>query len=339
MDIWQRFDEIPQTLQASVVTIGVFDGIHRGHRTLISEATERAQALGIPSILLTFNPHPMAVLRPDKMPPMLGSVAARAELAEDFGIDHMLAMSFSADLARLDPEDFFRDILVDRLHAKVVVVGENFTFGHKAAGTTETLIHLGERYGVEVIVRELLAEDGTVLSSTVIREALQSGDVQRANWCLGRWFSVSGQVVRGAGRGGRELGYPTANLYFPDNVALPADGVYAGLLTVTSQAPIEGDMEYGVAYPAAISVGHNPTFGDERRSVESFVIDREADLYGHTVEVAFVGHIRGMEKFDGVEELLEAMGRDVARAREIIAEATEMGKEHCRNVLNDREEH
>ncbi|AZA11629.1 bifunctional riboflavin kinase/FAD synthetase [Corynebacterium gerontici] len=337
MDIWQRFDEIPDHTEASVVTIGVFDGVHRGHQTLISEATQRARDLGLPSILLTFNPHPLAVLRPDRIPPMLGSVGDRAELARASGIDHMLAMSFSADLARLEPEAFFRDVLMEKLRAKVIVVGENFTFGFKAAGDTDTLKALGKQYGVEVIVRELLAEDGTVLSSTVIREALQRGDVQRANWCLGRVFTVNGQVVRGAGRGGKELGYPTANLYFPDQVALPADGVYAGLLTITSSAPIEGDMERGVAYPAAISVGHNPTFGDERRSVESYVIDREADLYGHSVEVAFIGHIRGMEKFDGVEQLLEAMGRDVAKAKDIIAEATEITKQYCYTVLHEND--
>lgn len=337
MDIWQRFDEIPDSIEASVVTIGVFDGVHRGHQTLISEATQRAQRLGLPSILLTFNPHPLAVLRPDRIPPMLGSVSDRAELAQASGIDHMLAMSFSADLARLEPEAFFRDVLVEKLRAKVVVVGENFTFGFKAAGNTESLQALGRKYNVEVVVRELLAEDGTVLSSTVIREALQRGDIQRANWCLGRLFSVNGQVVRGAGRGGKELGYPTANLYFPDHVALPADGVYAGLLSVTSSAPIDGDMERGVAYPAAISVGHNPTFGDERRSVESYVIDREADLYGHSVEVAFIGHIRGMEKFEGIDQLLEAIGRDVEKAKQLIAEANELTKQYCYPLKHEEE--
>lgn len=302
----------------TVVTIGVFDGVHRGHRTLIDAATARARELKLPSLLLTFNPHPLAVLRPEHMPPMLGTVGQRADLAVGLGIDHMLALNFTADLAGLSPEAFFTDVLMGRLDARVVVVGENFTFGHKAAGNTETLVALGKQYGVEIIVKELLAEDGTVLSSSLIREALQASDVARANWALGRNFSVGGQVVRGAGRGGKELGYPTANLYFPDTQALPADGVYAGWFRVLSEAPIDGTMEHGTRYPAAISVGHNPTFGDERRSVEPYIIGENADLYGHTVEVEFVEHIRGMEKFDSLESLLEAIAGDVDRTCEIL---------------------
>lgn len=321
VDIWHGLEEVPASLDASVVTIGVFDGIHRGHRTLIAKATTRATELGVPSILLTFNPHPLAILRPDRMPPMLGSVRERADLADELGVEHMLALSFNADMARLEPEEFFTQVLMDTLHARVVVVGENFTFGYKAAGTTDTLKQLGEKYGVEIEVLPLLAEDGTVLCSTLIRNCLAASDVKRANWALGRAYSVKGQVVRGAGRGGKDLGFPTANLYFPDSVALPADGVYAGWLRVVSPAPIDGDMEHDVRYMAAISVGHNPTFGDERRSVESFVLDRSADLYGHTVVVEFVDFVRGMEKFSSVEELLEAINNDVAQVRKALADA------------------
>ncbi|MCQ9351595.1 bifunctional riboflavin kinase/FAD synthetase [Corynebacterium sp. 153RC1] len=318
VDIWHGIDEITEDLSASVVTIGVFDGVHRGHRTLIHAATTRAKELGVPSVLLTFNPHPLAVLRPQHMPPMLGTVGQRADFAVGLGIDHMLALNFTADLARLSPEEFFTTVLMDTLHAQTVVVGENFTFGHKAAGTTETLRELGQRYGVEVQVLELLAEDGTVLSSSMIRAALLEGNVERANWALGRNFSICGQVVRGAGRGGRELGYPTANLYFPDTQALPEDGVYAGWFRVISQAPIDGDMLHGQNYPAAISVGHNPTFGDERRSVESYVIGQHADLYGHTVEVEFVHRVRGMEKFDSLDELLQAISKDIDVTCEVL---------------------
>ncbi|AHI23028.1 bifunctional riboflavin kinase/FAD synthetase [Corynebacterium vitaeruminis] len=320
MDIWHGLQDVPASLDASVVTIGVFDGIHRGHKTLISLATTKAREQQIPSILLTFNPHPLAVLRPDRMPPMLGSVRERADLAAELGVDHMLALSFNADMARLEPEEFFTQVLMDTLRARTVVVGENFTFGYKAAGTTDTLKELGEKYGVEINVLPLLAEDGTVLCSTLIRNCLAEGNITRANWALGRLYSVKGQVVRGAGRGGKELGFPTANLYFPDSVALPADGVYAGWLRVVSQAPIEGTMKHEVRYMAAISVGHNPTFGDERRSVESFVLDHEADLYGHTVVVEFVDFVRGMEKFTSVEELLTAIHKDVDDVRAILGD-------------------
>ncbi|APG81836.1 bifunctional riboflavin kinase/FAD synthetase [Corynebacterium pseudotuberculosis] len=318
VDIWHHIEDIPADLDASVITIGVFDGVHRGHRTLISAATQRARVLGVPSILVTFNPHPLAVLRPEKMPPLLGTVAQRANLVKNLGVDHMLAMNFTANLSQLSPEDFFVSIIKDKLKAKVVVVGENFTFGYKAAGNTETLKKLGEDYDIEIRVLELLAEDQTIVSSSVIRKALAEGDVRRAKWGLGWEFSVSGDVVRGAGRGGKELGYPTANLYFPDSIALPEDGVYAGWLQITSAAPIDGDMVAGVRYPAAISVGHNPTFGDQRRSVESFVLDRQADLYGHSVTVEFVDRIRGMVKFSGMEELLEAIAKDVEATREIL---------------------
>lgn len=311
MDIWRGFNDVPKNLGKTVVTIGVFDGMHRGHKTLLAAATDRAQELKLTTVLLTFDPHPLAVLRPDKMPPLLGTVTHRAELAAAEGIDHMFAMTFNADMAQLSPEEFFTKILLDTLNAHVIVVGENFTFGHNAAGTTETLAELGEKYGVEVNIQRLLIDDGSTVCSTLIRQLLADGKITEANCALGRTFKVRGEVVRGAGRGGKELGFPTANLYFPESVALPKDGVYAGWLRIVSDAPIEGNMSQGVNYAAAISVGHNPTFGDSRRSVESYVIGRDADLYGHTVEIGFVDYIRGMEKFSDVEELLDAIRNDI----------------------------
>ncbi|MDO5098023.1 MAG: bifunctional riboflavin kinase/FAD synthetase [Corynebacterium sp.] len=311
MDIWRGFNDVPENLGKTVVTIGVFDGMHRGHKTLLAAATSRAQELKLATILLTFDPHPLAVLRPDKMPPLLGTVTHRAELAAAEGIDHMLAMTFNAAMAQLSPEEFFTTILLDTLNAQVVVVGENFTFGHNAAGTTETLAELGKKHGVEIHVQRLLIDDGATVCSTLIRQLLAEGKVAEANWALGRTFKVRGEVVRGAGRGGKELGFPTANLYFPESVALPKDGVYAGWFRIVSDAPVDGDMQQGIDYAAAISVGHNPTFGDARRSVESYVIGRNADLYGHTVEVEFVDYIRGMEKFSNVDELLDAIRNDI----------------------------
>lgn len=313
---------MPADLGRSVVTIGVFDGVHRGHRALITEARAAANKHSAPCVVMTFDPHPLAVLRPDRMPPMLGSLASRADLAEDLGVDHMLAVRFTHELAAQTPEEFFTQVLMGRLKAATVIVGDNFTFGHRASGTTETLLELGARYGVEVRVLPLVAEDGTTISSTVIRGLLTAGNVRRANWGLGRNFSVAGEVCRGAGRGGRELGYPTANLYFPDTVALPADGVYCGWFTILDDAPVAGDMRPHQRYMTAVSVGTNPTFGDERRSMEAFVLDQEADLYGRFCAVEFVERLRGMVKFDSVDELLDAMGRDVARAREILAAET-----------------
>ncbi|MEJ5996954.1 bifunctional riboflavin kinase/FAD synthetase [Corynebacterium sp. H130] len=316
MDIWHGLAEVEPA--ASVVTIGVFDGVHRGHQTLIGGAISEARSRGIRSVLLTFDPHPAAVIRPDKMPALLGNMDDRAARAEQLGIDAMLALPFTRDLAQLSPEEFFTTVLVDVLDARVVIVGENFTFGRMAAGNVETLRELGAERGIDVIVMPLLEEDGVRFSSTTVRRFLADGNVATAARILGRPFSVSATVVRGAGRGGKELGFPTANMYFPDERALPADGVYAGWFIVRSTAPITGDMAVGERYPAAISVGTNPTFGDARRSVETFVLDRHADLYGHDCEVEFVDHVRGMEKFSSVEELLDAMHRDVSRIRMIL---------------------
>lgn len=316
MDIWHGLGDV--TPAASVVTIGVFDGVHRGHQTLIGRAVAEAKERNVRSVLLTFDPHPVAVIRPDKMPPLLGTMIDRSARATQLGIDAMLALPFTRDLAQLSPEEFFSAVLVDALHAQVIVVGENFTFGRMAAGNVTALRELGAERGIEVIVLPLLEEDGVRFSSTTVRTFLAGGDVSSAARVLGRPFSVSATVVRGAGRGGKELGFPTANMYFPDDRALPADGVYAGWFIVRSTAPISGDMEAGQRYPAAISVGTNPTFGDTRRSVETFVLDQQADLYGHDCEVEFIARIRGMEKFESVEELLEAMNRDVAQIREVL---------------------
>ena len=207
------------------------------------------------------------------------------------------------------------------------MVGENFTFGTNGNGTHETMIELGKEFGVDITIAPLLHDEGVRICSTLVREFLDQGEVERANWALGRRYAVRGEVVRGAGRGGKELGYPTANLYLPTSIALPADGVYAGWFTITDDREIDkeisreidGTMVPGVRYPTAISVGTNPTFGDERRSVEAFVLDQDADLYGHHVMVEFVGHLRDMVKFNGIDALLEAMSRDVLHAREILA--------------------
>lgn len=316
MYVWHGLKDV--TPADSAVTIGVFDGVHRGHQKLITTAVAEATSRGIRSVLLTFDPHPAAVIRPDRMPPLLGPMIDRAARAEHLGIDAMLALPFTRDLAQLTPEEFFTTVLVEVLQAKVIVVGENFTFGRFAAGTVDTLRELGKSQGITVIVVPLLEENGIRFSSTTVRGMLADGNVSAAATVLGRPFSIVAPVVRGAGRGGKELGYPTANMYIPETRAVPTDGVYAGWFIIRSTAPVEGDMEPEIRYPAAISVGTNPTFGDERRSVETFVLDRNADLYGHDCEVEFVERVRGMEKFSSVDDLLVAMNRDVAAIRDIL---------------------
>ena len=327
MDIWSGLDSVPADLQGSVVTIGVFDGLHRGHQSLIGEAKKQAEELGVPCVMVTFDPHPIAVFLPGKEPTRLAPLDYRLNLAAECGVDAALVIDFTKELAGLSAEEYFTTMIVDTLHARSVVVGENFTFGVNGVGTESTMRELGQKFGVNVTIAPLLHDDDQRLCSTLVRDYLDQGQVERANWALGRRYAVRGEVVRGAGRGGKELGYPTANLYLPTSVALPADGVYAGWFTITDDREIDkeisrdidGTMVPGVRYQTAISVGTNPTFGDERRSVEAFILDQEADLYGHHVMVEFVGHLRDMVKFNGVDELLDAMARDVTNARDILA--------------------
>lgn len=318
VDIWHGLAAVPSDLAESVVTIGVFDGVHRGHQHLLRRAVAEATRRGVPCVMVTFDPHPVSVFLPERAPARLTSLEERLRLAGEQGVDAVLVVNFTCELAGLSPRHYFSSLLVDTLKAVAVLVGENFTFGRDAEGTVETLHCLCDEYGVEDIVVGLYHDRGQRLCSSLVRRYLAEGDIEGANWALGRPFRVTGKVVHGAGRGGKELGYPTANQYFPESMALPADGVYAGWLTVVDSGPIAGDMVAERRYPAAISVGTNPTFGDEPRSVESFVIDREANLYGHTATVEFVERLRPMVKFHGVQELLDAMGDDVKRAREIL---------------------
>lgn len=325
MNIWYGLDRIPQALgdSGTAVTIGVFDGVHRGHQQLIQRAIDEARRLGVPSVMFTFDPHPTVVFRPDAVPPLLGTVEERARLALDMGIDHVVVVGFTAEIAAWSPEEYVDRVLVDLLGAKSVIVGENFTFGHKAAGTPETLQQLGAERDMTVHVLKLLQLDGHTVSSTYIRSALAAGKVEDAHEALGRPFSVHGEVTHGAGRGGRALGFPTANQYFQEKFALPADGVYAGYLIVeqpTDGGEKVGTMPVGQRLPAAISVGTNPTFGHEPRSVESFVLDHEADLYGLNVTVEFIHRLRGMETYTSLEELIEAINKDVADTRRVLGD-------------------
>lgn len=323
MDIWHGIDKVPADLGDTVVTIGVFDGIHLGHRRLIGRAVERARELGVPAVLMTFDPHPIAVFAPDRAPATLATWPRRAELAAELGVDAMLVLRFDRELAAVESEDFVRTILADKLHARAVLVGENFTYGHKAAGTTETLPVQAAAHGIDVEIVELLAEGGDRVSSTRVRGYLADGDVAAAAECLGRPHRVTGEVIHGQGRGGAQLGFPTANIDVAPGLAVPSDGVYAAWFTAdegTERTGVDpdGDVELGVAYPAAVSVGTNVTFGDTARTVEAFILDRSADLYGLTGSIDFVGRIRGMEKFDGIDPLIERMNLDVAETRRIL---------------------
>ncbi|MBE7323329.1 bifunctional riboflavin kinase/FAD synthetase [Nocardioides sp. Y6] len=311
MHVWRQFDEVPRDLGATVVSIGNFDGVHRGHQHVLRRARALADELGVEKlVVVTFDPHPIAVLRPEHAPPTLTSIDTRVALLAEHGVDAVLVVPFDREIAAWTPEQFIDRVLTTPLRSRAVVVGANFRFGNRAAGDVALLREAGVERGFEV---EGVALDGgpQVWSSTYVRQCLATGDVAGAAEALGRQFTVRGAVVRGDQRG-RELGYPTANVPTPGNEAAPADGVYAGWLT---------RRDTGQRYPAAISVGTNPTFaGDRERRVESYVLDRDdLEFYGVEVEVAFVDRIRGMVRFDSVEALVETMRDDVERARVILA--------------------
>lgn len=284
---------------ASAVTIGVFDGVHRGHQSVITHTVERAAADGVTPVVLTFDPNPLEVLRPDHAPTRLCSVDRRVALIAELGVQQVRVLPFTTELSQVSAEDFIAIILREELAAESVIVGQGFRFGHKAAGTTDTLrdadLHVVE-YG--------LVGDGDPVSSTRIRAEVAEGDVTGATAMLGRPPEVEGVVVRGEGRG-RDLGFPTANVRHHPQAAVPADGVYAGWTVVD-----------GLRRQAAISVGTNPTFEGSSRTVEAYLLDFDGDLYDAQVRVEFSRRLRGMVAFDGVEALVAQMGRDVQEVRQ-----------------------
>ena len=290
--------------QPTVVVIGVFDGVHAGHRYLLANAKHLANERDARLVVASFDPHPASILRPDDFLGLLTLPKRRTQLLRDQGVDAVEYLQFDEDFRTLTPDEFVEQVIVDQLGASTVVVGRNFRFGYKAAGDTEVLQSLASKYGIEVHVLELKGDTST-WSSSRIRKHIIEGEVEQAHAILGRLHRLTGVVVHGDHRG-RELGFPTANLEVEKPLVIPADGVYSGLL-------IAGD----VSYPAAISIGTNPTFDDvfERR-VEAYVLDKtDLDLYGQRVDVDFIARIRGMQAFSSIDELMTAMHQDVAVSR------------------------
>ena len=300
--------DVPADFGPSAVTIGKFDGLHTGHRSVLGAVREAANVAGLTSTVLTFDRNPLSVLAPERCPEALVSNEQKRELLADAGIDATVMLHFDRAFSTQSPEQFVQNILVDALHAGIVFVGADFKFGAHGAGNVALLQRLGSALGFQVRVVEVMSLDGTHrVSATRIRQLLTAGDVAAAARLLGRPHAVRGTVIRGEQRG-RALGFPTANLSPRLEGFIPADGVYGGWLTVDA-----------VRLPAAISVGNNPTFdGVPERQVEAHVLDRDLDLYGKTVEVSFVSRIRGMEKFTGVESLIAQIGRDVSQVRELL---------------------
>jgi riboflavin kinase / FMN adenylyltransferase len=307
-----RYDGVaalPDGMGPTVVTVGMFDGVHRGHRALLDRVAAAAAGKGAPAAAVTFDRHPLAVLRPGSEPPLLTTLDRKVALLGEAGMEVVLVLEFTRELSEVPAEAFATEVLFDALAARAVVVGENFRFGHKAAGDPALLAELGRPRGVEVVAVPLRTHDGEVVSSTRVRSELAAGDVAAAAASLGRPYAVEGVVVEGDRRGRPLLGVPTANLRAPAGIALPADGVYAGHLS---------DEADGVARAAAISVGTNPQFGTDRR-VEAHVLDFDGDLYGHRVSVAFAHHLRDQAVFTGADELAAQIRADIAQARRLLS--------------------
>ena len=325
MDCFTSLEEIPAGYGPTAVTIGNFDGVHRGHARVIGTLVEQARATGLRSVAITFDPHPALVHRPEEPHfPIMGMQDSMQLLAE-LGLDALALLPYSLEFARKTPEEFIRETFVEGLSAKRVVIGADVRFGRDNGGDLETMRRLGEKYGFDVVVVEDLGVDGELCdlgegnrrcSSTWIRELLAQGDVGAAARLLGRNHRMRGEVVHGAARG-RELGFPTANMSTDSDGLIPADGVYAGWLF----------DEPGNRWPVAISVGSNPTFEGVSRQVEAHVMGRpqeqvEAfDLYGQQVLLEFVAHLRPMVAYRGMDSLIEQMTRDVEDAWEALARA------------------
>jgi riboflavin kinase/FMN adenylyltransferase len=325
MQRWRGYDRVPAGWGRSVVTIGVFDGVHKGHQQTIGHAVKRAGELGVQSVVVTFDPHPSEVVRPGSHPAVLTEAGRRAELIEALGADALCVLPFTVEFSRLSPEAFVHTVLVQHLHATLVVVGENFRFGHRAAGDVDLLRRLGRTFGFGVEAAPLVTEgDLTVFSSTYIRACVDAGDVAAAARALGRPHRLEGVVVRGDRRG-RELGFPTANLLTSRYAAIPADGVYAawavdapGRGRDASREPA-GSFRGEEPLAAAVSIGTNPTFSGQERRVEAYLLDFDGDLYGERIALDFVARLREMRRYSGLEPLVAQIAEDVAQARQLLS--------------------
>jgi riboflavin kinase/FMN adenylyltransferase len=292
-----------------VITLGNFDGVHLGHQALFNLVQEKAKQAGGTSMVLTFEPHPLRILSKGREVSLITPFEQKIELIENSGIDLIICLDFTPELARIEPVAFVRDILVDLLGVKEIVIGYDFRFGHKGLGNRDLLIEMGREHGFAVeTVGPMSDADDMVISSTRTRELIQSGQVDRMPAMLGRYYGVVGKVIRGHNRGGRLLGFPTANLELVDGI-VPKIGVYAVRVLMDNQA-----------YDGVANVGYNPTFGDAALSIEVHFFDFDQEIYGRTLKVDFVAGIRGEKKFSGPEELTAQIKNDCEVARQILSE-------------------
>jgi riboflavin kinase/FMN adenylyltransferase len=303
-----RLDEAPDAPEGRAVAMGTFDGVHLGHRRVIGSAAEWAREHGVRASVVTFDPHPLRVLRPEEPPKLLTTTAVKAALIERLGVDEMIVIPFTRELSVVEPGAFCEDVLAGRLGARHVSVGENFRFGHGAAGDAD-LLRGRQEFETEIVA--LVQQSGQAVSSSRIRDLVSDGAVEQAAELLGAPFTLGGTVVEGAARG-RELEMPTANLQTPADVLVPAAGIYAA----------RARLDDGREVPAAVSIGVRPTFETDGESkVEAHLIGFEGDLYGRGLQLEFLARLRDEERFDSAEALVEQMQRDVAQVRRLVSDA------------------
>jgi riboflavin kinase/FMN adenylyltransferase len=301
MNVWNSLDAFPTGREPICATIGNFDGVHLGHQAILASVIGAAKSRSAPSLLITFDPHPLAVVAPTRGPKLLQTRRQKLEALEATGLDGLLILPFDRELASLTGEAFFADYLSSRIRFVTIHVGSNFRFGRARGGDVSLLQSLGTRLGFSVVTVPPVTADGEIVSSSAIRTAIEAGDVARARAQLGRVFAITGEIVRGDGRG-RSLGFPTANVAV-DNETVPRRGVY---ITETSV--------FGSRFPSVTNVGVRPTFGGTALAVESHLIDVDEDLYGERVEVRFLARLRDEVKFADAAELADQLARDLAAA-------------------------
>ena len=304
VEIRRGLRALPAAEGPTAVTVGFFDGVHRGHHAILARTVQVGRARGLRPVAITFDRHPRETLSPGKEPPLLTTLDRKVTLIAEAGIEELVALEFDQAFAEWPPEAFVRRILVEGLHTAHAVIGANFTFGHKAAGNLALLSEMGPGHGFSVEGVSLLQVGGRTVSSSAIREGLAAGDLGWPTEALGRRFVVDGRVVPGAGRGGAVLGFPTANLEVPPKMLVPGRGIYAGRA-----------YGEGLVHVAAISVGTNPTFGGEPLHVEAYLLDFDGDLGGRPLAVEFWERLRDEARFDSPRALAEQIAQDVARTR------------------------
>jgi riboflavin kinase/FMN adenylyltransferase len=300
-------DGSPTNITGSVVTIGNFDGVHRGHAELFRHLKDRGDKLGLPSVAVTFEPHPLAVLAPDLAPPLITTFSQKVELIEQAGVDYLAVIGFTREFSQIPAESFVRSHLCAAFGMRHIIIGHDYAFGKDRLGNYATLAAMGAECGFSLEDLEPVGDSGIIYSSSLARRLIASGDMSAAAAILGRYHVISGQVAHGREIGSM-LGFPTANIVTGNQLA-PPDGVYAVMVSV------EGQLIKG-----ACNIGHNPTFAGNNRTIEVFLLDYSGQLYDKTVAICFVQRLRDEQKFSGPEALIKAIDNDVASTRAILSE-------------------